>query len=118
MSLLLTGLLALQVFLAVLLVGLVLIQQGKGATAGAGFGGGASATVFGSQGSSSFITRMTAIVATFFLANSLFLAYLYANNAESESLLDNVPVEITGDRPEKIEIPGLDSIDDAPIIPE
>ena len=72
MSLLLTGLLVLQVFLAVLLVGLVLIQQGKGATAGAGFGGGASGTVFGSRGSGSFITRMTAIIATFFLLNSLF----------------------------------------------
>ena len=109
--------LVLQVVLAVLLVGLVLIQQGKGATAGAGFGGGASGTVFGSRGSGSFITRMTAIIATFFLLNSLFLAYLYANNAQSDSLLDKVPTEVSSDSDDVV-IPGLNSTEDAPIIPE
>jgi preprotein translocase subunit SecG len=118
MSLLLTGLLVLQVVLAVLLVGLVLIQQGKGATAGAGFGGGASATVFGSQGSGSFITRMTAVIATFFLLNSLFLAYLYANNTQSGSLLDNVPVEDSSGSIDKVEIPGLGATNGVPVIPE
>ena len=117
MSLLLTGLLVLQVFLAVLLVGLVLIQQGKGATAGAGFGGGASGTVFGSRGSGSFITRMTAIIATFFLLNSLFLAFLYAYNSQSDSLLDKVPTEVSSDSDDVV-IPGLNSTEDAPIIPE
>ena len=114
MSLLLTGLLVLQVVLAVLLVGLVLIQQGKGATAGAGFGGGASGTVFGSRGSGSFITRMTAIIATFFLLNSLFLAYLYANNSQSDSLLDKVPTEISSDSDDVV-IPGLNATEDAPV---
>ena len=51
------------VVIAVALVGLVLIQQGKGADAGAAFGGGASQTVFGSQGSGSFLTRMTTLLA-------------------------------------------------------
>ena len=74
MSVLLTSLLVFQVLLALLLVGIILLQQGKGATAGAGFGAGASATVFGSQGSSSFLTRTTAILAALFLSNSLFLA--------------------------------------------
>ena len=117
MSLLLTGLLVLQVVLAVLLVGLVLIQQGKGATAGAGFGGGASGTVFGSRGSGSFITRMTAVIATFFLLNSLFLAYLYANNSQSDSLLDKVSTEVSSDS-DNVVIPDLNSTEDAPVIPE
>ena len=55
------------VVIAVSLVGLVLIQQGKGADAGAAFGGGASQTVFGSQGSGSFLTRMTTFMAVIFM---------------------------------------------------
>ena len=55
------------VVIAVSLVGLVLIQQGKGADAGAAFGGGASQTVFGSRGSGSFLTRMTTFMAVIFL---------------------------------------------------
>lgn len=63
------------VFLCVGLIGLILIQHGKGADAGAAFGGGASGTVFGSQGSSNFLTRTTAILATTFFFTSLTLAY-------------------------------------------
>jgi preprotein translocase subunit SecG len=63
------------VFLCVGLIGLILIQHGKGADAGAAFGGGASGTVFGSQGSSNFLTRTTAILATTFFLTSLTLAY-------------------------------------------
>lgn len=61
------------VVIAVALVGLVLIQQGKGADAGAAFGGGASQTVFGSQGSGSFLTRFTTLLAVVFFCNK-FLA--------------------------------------------
>ena len=57
------------------LVGLVLIQQGKGAEAGASFGSGASATVFGAQGTGSFFSRITAILAAVFFATSLALAF-------------------------------------------
>ena len=60
------------VVIAVALVGLVLIQQGKGADAGAAFGGGASQTVFGSQGSGSFLTRMTTLLAVVFFCNEFF----------------------------------------------
>ena len=73
--------------------------------------------MFGSRGSGSFITRMTAIIATFFLLNSLFLAYLYANNSQSDSLLDKVPTEVSSDSDDVV-IPGLNSTEDAPIIPE
>ncbi|HDL1939961.1 TPA: preprotein translocase subunit SecG, partial [Mannheimia haemolytica] len=56
---------------AVLLIAFVLMQQGKGADAGASFGAGASATVFGSAGSANFLSRTTALLATIFFAISL-----------------------------------------------
>ncbi|HDZ55730.1 MAG TPA: preprotein translocase subunit SecG [Pseudomonas xinjiangensis] len=64
---------------AIALVGLVLMQQGKGAETGASFGSGASGTVFGSQGSATFLSRLTGILATVFFLTSLGLAY-YASN--------------------------------------
>ncbi|MCH8542670.1 MAG: preprotein translocase subunit SecG [Alcanivorax sp.] len=64
------------VLTALALIGLVLIQHGKGADAGASFGGGASSsTVFGGSGASSFLTRTTAILATVFMLTSLALAW-------------------------------------------
>ena len=60
---------------AIAIVGFVLIQQGKGAEAGASFGSGASATVFGAQGTGNFFSRLTAILAAVFFATSLGLAY-------------------------------------------
>ena len=97
MSLYFTILLAVHIVLALCLIGIILIQQGKGATAGAAFGSGASSTVFGSRGSSSFLTRTTAILATLFLSNSLLLAYLYGQALDQTSLLDQIaqpPVEV------------------------
>lgn len=70
------------VVIAVALVGLVLIQQGKGADAGAAFGGGASQTVFGSQGSGSFLTRMTTLMAVVFFVTSFSLAVFAKQRAE------------------------------------
>lgn len=79
------------IFLCVGLIGLILIQHGKGADAGAAFGSGASATVFGSQGSGSFLTRTTAILATTFFITSLTLAYYSIQRIEKpESVLDKV----------------------------
>lgn len=70
------------VIIAVALVGLVLIQQGKGADAGAAFGGGASQTVFGSQGSGNFLTRVTSILALVFFLTSFSLAIFAKQRAE------------------------------------
>ncbi|WP_339803388.1 preprotein translocase subunit SecG [uncultured Marinobacter sp.] len=70
------------VVVAVAVVGLVLIQQGKGADAGAAFGGGASQTVFGSQGSGSFLTRATSVMALVFFLTSFSLAVLAKQRAE------------------------------------
>ncbi len=74
------------VLLSVLLIALILFQRGKGAEAGAAFGAGASGTVFGSAGSGSFLTRMTAVLATLFFATSLSLAYLAGKQAPTSVL--------------------------------
>lgn len=70
------------------LIGLVLIQQGKGAEVGAAFGSGASQTIFGSQGSGSFLTRVTALLSTIFFATSLSLSYIAAHNLQQSSTID------------------------------
>jgi len=72
----LTLLLVIDIILALTLVGLVLLQQGKGADAGAAFGSGASATVFGARGSATFLSQMTKWVAIFWFATTLGLVYL------------------------------------------
>lgn len=63
------------VIVALLLIGLILMQQGKGAQAGAAFGSGASQTVFGSQGSGGFLSRATGTLAAIFFLLNLFLAF-------------------------------------------
>ena len=90
MTMTFTLLLAGHIVIALLLIAIILMQQGKGATAGAAFGTGASSTVFGSRGSASFLTRTTAILAALFLVNSLLLAYLYGQSIEQKSLLEEV----------------------------
>jgi preprotein translocase subunit SecG len=65
-----------QVFASFVIVGLVLLQRGKGAEAGAGFGAGASGTVFGARGATTALSRATAVFAAIFMINSLALAYL------------------------------------------
>ncbi|MCG8486988.1 MAG: preprotein translocase subunit SecG [Chromatiales bacterium] len=78
------------IFLAVGVVGLILIQHGKGADMGAAFGSGASGTVFGSKGSASFLTRATAILATLFFVTSMVMAYFAAQTNEPEGLMENM----------------------------
>lgn len=74
------------------IIALVLLQRGKGADAGAAFGAGASGTVFGARGSSSFFSRATAVLATAFFASSLTLAYLSSQRSDApESLLEGAP---------------------------
>src|SRR5213082_133392 len=65
-----------QLFSAVAIIGLVLLQRGKGAEAGAGFGAGASGTVFGARGATTALSRATAVLAAVFMINSLALAYM------------------------------------------
>jgi preprotein translocase subunit SecG len=75
---------------AMALVGLILIQRGKGAEAGAAFGSGASQTVFGARGSASFLTRLTAILAMVFFTTSLTLAYFTQQGTERKSVVEMV----------------------------
>ncbi|MDC0053512.1 preprotein translocase subunit SecG [Gammaproteobacteria bacterium] len=82
---------------AVALIGLILIQQGKGAEAGASFGAGASQTVFGSGGGWNFFSKMTALLATIFFVTSVSLAVTAKNKTVIEDFsipaLESVPVE-------------------------
>ncbi len=97
-------LLIIQILVALGIIGLVLIQHGKGADAGAAFGGGASGTVFGSKGSGSFLTRLTGILAAVFFANSLMLAWLVAHpdDAGGQSI---IPTAVTEKAPEGSTLP-------------
>jgi len=74
--------------LAIGIVTLVLLQHGKGADAGAAFGSGASATVFGAKGSASFLSRATAVMATLFFLTSMALAYFASQTGEQQGLMD------------------------------
>jgi preprotein translocase subunit SecG len=81
------------VLLAAGIVGLVLLQRGRGADAGAGFGAGASGTVFGARGSASFLSRTTAVLATLFFVSSLVLSYLFSHGTAPTSVMDRMPIE-------------------------
>jgi preprotein translocase subunit SecG len=81
--------LGVHVLLALMIIGLVLLQRGKGAEAGAGFGSGASGTVFGARGTSTLFSKLTAVFAAMFFATSLTLAYIGARpSGEPTSVLE------------------------------
>jgi preprotein translocase subunit SecG len=89
-----TLLLIIQLFCAAAIVALVLLQRGKGAEAGAGFGSGASGTVFGARGATTALSRTTAILAAVFMLTSLSLSYISTrastSPSSSNSLLDRM----------------------------
>ncbi len=110
--------------IALLIIILVLLQRGKGADAGAAFGAGASGTVFGARGSSSFFSRATAVCATLFFVSSLTLAYLSSQSpsAPSSLLEDAAVVEAdvetdtlpeSGDDMPVSDMPSLEPADDS-----
>jgi preprotein translocase subunit SecG len=72
------------------IIGLVLLQQGKGADMGAAFGSGASATLFGARGSANFLTRTTAILAIVFFASNMGLAYLSSKQVVAKSVTQTI----------------------------
>ncbi|KTD11544.1 protein-export membrane protein secG (preprotein translocase subunit) [Legionella gratiana] len=96
--------LMIHVIVAVVLIGLVLIQHGKGADIGAAFGSGASNTLFGSQGTGSFLFKLTGALALIFFVTSLLLSYLVSmqyKKAEQQVIpqqtsvpVDSIPVPI------------------------
>jgi len=105
-----TFLAVLQVLAAVALVGLVLIQHGKGADAGAAFGSGASGTVFGARGSANFLSRATAVCATVFFVVSLSLAYLVQARKAPDSVIDSLA-------PAEQAAPAADAAPEVPTVP-
>ncbi len=92
-----TILVVLHVLVSIALIGLVLIQHGKGADAGAAFGSGASGTVFGSRGSANFLTRITAWLAGAFFLLSLALAYVVHGKSASSSVVDEAPAAVVAE---------------------
>ena len=101
-------LLIIQILICVGLVTLVLLQQGRGADAGASFGGGSSGSLFGSRGPASFLSKLTAGLAALFFANSLALAYISSQSVERRSVVERVQSESS-------ELPAGDA--DVPVLP-
>ena len=113
-------LVTLHLALCVGIVGLVLIQRGKGADAGAGFGAGASGTVFGARGSATFFSKATAVVATLFFVTSLALTYVAGKPAEApKSIVESAPTAETVEQPEMPAPAGMSlGQDDVPVLDE
>ena len=102
-------LLSLHILLGISVIGLVLIQHGKGADMGAAFGGGASGSLFGASCSANFMSRTTAVLAALFFLTSLSLSYLATNRVKAPvSVMDTVKTEAPpppSSTPAKTEVP-------------
>jgi preprotein translocase subunit SecG len=100
------------VLTALAIIGLIMLQQGKGAESGASFGGGASQTVFGSSGSWNFFSKMTAILATIFFTTSFTLAVVAKNSSRGVAeLVPEMVVEEVIDIDEVGDIPQIEASD-------
>ena len=126
-------LLVTQVLISISLIGLILIQHGKGADAGAAFGSGASSTVFGATGSASFLSRATAVLATLFFAVALSLTIMAHRQTNDVNLVDKykpeaTPVTVKPSDAPKSDVPVVqatpatpktgDTVSDMPAIPK
>jgi preprotein translocase subunit SecG len=118
-----TLIIVVHVLIALAIIGLILIQQGKGADMGASFGGGASQTLFGSRGTGNALTRATAIFTTLFFATSFALAVLAKNQSEragdigvptSVEVPTDVPVPADVPRDVPVDVPADVPVDAAP----
>lgn len=111
-----TLILAVHVIVALTIIVLVMLQQGKGADMGAAFGSGASGSLFGASGSANFLSRATAIAATVFFITSLSLAYFSGSGVKSDSVMKRFESGIieSGDKQDQTDaIPAAtDTIDD------
>jgi preprotein translocase subunit SecG len=116
-----TVFLLLHVIIAIALVALVLFQHGKGADAGAAFGSGASATVFGSRGSASFLSRVTAGLAAGFFVTSLFLAYFVTQSSVPTSVVEDIQHSEVKKKVDQVQVDEADvpaGPEDVPQIPQ
>jgi preprotein translocase subunit SecG len=95
MNTLLNLIVVVQVLSALIIIGLVLLQHGKGADMGAAFGSGASGSLFGATGSSNFMSKSTGVAAAIFFASTLALAYLGTSRTVSTGgVMDRVSVPV------------------------
>ena len=107
-------LLVVQVLLSISLIVLILMQHGKGADAGAAFGSGASATVFGARGSGNFMTKATTAIAILFFITCLSLAYLSSHRAEPQSVTGSVTeqqIQVAPEPADELPSGGAGSVD-------
>ncbi len=116
-----TLVLVVHILIAIVMIALILLQQGKGAEAGASFGSGASGTVFGGAGSAGFLTKLTAGLALVFFVTSLSLA-VYAKSKTQNMFgipLDDAPAETQGlpDLPTQSKVPPAPISSDLPVVP-
>lgn len=112
-------LLVVHVLIALAMITLILLQKGKGAAEGATFGGGGAGSVFGASGSSNFLSKTTAILATVFFANSLLLAYLAVNREDSGGIIDTIVTQEADEAAvinavEELIPPAVDAVSDVP----
>ena len=106
-------LLVIQVLLSISLIVLILMQHGKGADAGAAFGSGASATVFGARGSGNFMTRATTFIAILFFVTCLALAWVSSNREGPQSVTGSVTSqEFEATTEESNDLPPVDGATD------
>jgi preprotein translocase subunit SecG len=84
-------LLFIHILVSVLMIMVILLQTGKGASMGAAFGGGSSQTVFGSAGPVGFLNKLTTVIAVVFMLTSLVLAFLASHPPTTKSLVDDMP---------------------------
>ncbi len=87
-------LLVVQILVAISLIGLILLQQGRGADAGAAFGSGSSGSIFGSRGPASFLAKLTALLAALFFFNSVGLAVITTQTVERKSVVERYQDEV------------------------
>ena len=111
-----TVVLIFHVIIGVMILGLVLVQRGKGSETGAAFGSGASATVFGAKGSANFLSRSTAVLAALFFGTSLGLAYLGSQRPVAQTLVEETnPAPVLQSAPGSADTPA--SLEGVPVLP-
>jgi len=95
MNVVVTMILTVQMLSAVVMIGLILVQHGKGADMGAAFGSGSSGSLFGASGSANFLSRTTAILASVFFVCTLGLAYFgNLHTSAAPSVLESAPLSV------------------------
>jgi preprotein translocase subunit SecG len=107
----------LHILVAATVVGLVLLQHGKGADMGAAFGSGSSGSLFGASGSANFLSRSTAVMATVFFLTSLGLAYFSATRHEAAKPVA-VPTKPVAPKPQQVPVAPGSGMDKSGAIPK